>query len=1083
MPNLLDSLSINEIKSLFPHTFYMRGEAYYYEGRVKHVAQTLATDKAITFRADVKGTRTYSITIQLEKLGQHVHLQGHCTCPIAYNCKHVIAVILDILAKRDVTGKPLVTVAQEEPATCFYLLSMGTNTALQLLLTYMVRRRLKSGHWQTKLFTSSIPETIQKQLAIQDTLLIEKINQTQKNVDNAILLDQAGEALLLEILATQRAIWGEQRESNKGPIAQGLPRQATFIWDIDQDGFQSLHCYAEDHSVSLFWLDPLNQSWYYDSQTNEMGLLHTSLTRHTLQSFLAMPKLAPHAAKDIIALIDREKLLLPKPHLFTKIETITVTPVPILTLSKAMLSTPASYVSSWLPSSGEEAVAKLSFNYAGHYLAEEDKRQQLFLPKNDALFEVTRDFTFEARAKDLLMTYHLFPMSARPDLIRANPTYQHYFLLTGAEDEHLDFMVHKVPLLRKAGWEVEIAADYPYRVIEGDIDEWYTDIDESSGYDWFGVALGISVKGEKINLLPILQQLLTQLKVEEKIITDEKEVSVKLADGRYIFLPKDRVQAIINIFVELYDADVLSPGQSLKLSRLQAVRLLEVEKAFAATRLRWVGGEKIRNFAKKLQTMQRPTPVKMPTLFQGTLRPYQQEGVSWMQFLRECGLSGILADDMGLGKTVQTLCHLAIEKEAGRLQMPSLIIAPTSLMYNWQMEANRFCPTLKCLILHGKDRIKNFPNIHHYDLVFSTYPLLHRDKNFFLNQPFYYLILDEAQNIKNAKSLMTQVAMQIKATHRFCLTGTPMENHLGELWSLFHFMLPGLLGDEKAFNRLFKIPIERLHNNDRRLHLQNRIAPFMLRRTKDKVVKELPAKVEVLQNVVLSDGQRDLYETVRLSMQQKVRAEIARLGLKRSQLVILDALLKLRQICCDPRLLKMATKKNAALSAKLDLLMTLLPDLLEDGRRILLFSQFTEMLALIEAELNKQKIPYVILTGQTRDRVTPIQAFQTGKVPLFLISLKAGGTGLNLTQADTVIHYDPWWNPAVENQATDRAHRIGQDKTVFVYKLITQGTVEEKILAMQKNKEALFKGLFLDNKGEDVALSALDWEALFGAIE
>jgi len=345
-------------------------------------------------------------------------------------------------------------------------------------------------------------------------------------------------------------------------------------------------------------------------------------------------------------------------------------------------------------------------------------------------------------------------------------------------------------------------------------------------------------------------------------------------------------------------------------------------------------------------------------------------------------------------------------------------------------------------------------------------------------QPYHLLILDEAQNIKNPRAQAAEVVRAISARHRLCLTGTPMENHLGELWSLFHFLMPGLLGEEPRFKHLFRTPIEKHGDDERRKLLVRRIRPFLLRRNKSQVAKDLPPKTEIVRTVGLEGAQRDLYETVRAAMHKKVREAVEQKGLDRSRIVILDALLKLRQCCCDPRLLKLDAAKKVKQSAKLDLLMGMLPEMVEEGRRILLFSQFTSMLALIEDELAKHKLDYVKLTGDTRDRATPIDQFQSGRVPIFLISLKAGGTGLNLTAADTVIHYDPWWNPAAEAQATDRAHRIGQDKPVFVYKLLTEHTVEEKIAAMQLHKKALAEALLGDG-GAKLKLSSTDLAQLF----
>ncbi len=663
---------------------------------------------------------------------------------------------------------------------------------------------------------------------------------------------------------------------------------------------------------------------------------------------------------------------------------------------------------------------------------------------------------------------------------------QPFFLVGHDAHDPLRFSFESLPRLRAQGWEIEIADDYPYRVVDTTIDDWYSSIKENHEQEWFSLELGIILNGEKINLLPILQQLIKQLRWSSTAsINPSAPILAPLPDGRFLPLPAERVRHILNILIELYDRDSLTDEQQLRLSRLQAVRLLELEAAMDATQLRWFGGERLRQQAAKIANFKGVVPVEAPPQFQGQLRPYQLEGLSWLQFLREYEWGGILADDMGLGKTVQTLAHLTIEKISGRMKIPSLVIAPTSLMFNWRCEAERFSPNLKVLVWHGAARKNQFEQMAQADLVLTTYPLLVHDKEHLLKQAFHLLILDEAQFIKNSKSLATQIVQQIRANHRLCLTGTPLENHLGELWSLFHFLMPGLLGDAKQFQRLFRTPIEKGGHSERRQHLSRRIAPFLLRRTKDKVVQELPDKVEIIRQVELSGAQRDLYETIRITLQEKLQQEIAKLGLARSHIFILDALLKLRQVCCDPRLLKMsvAQQQQKVASAKLELLMTLLPEMLEEGRRILLFSQFTGMLTLIESELNQRHMEYVILTGQTKDRAIPVQNFQHGKTPLFLISLKAGGTGLNLTTADTVIHYDPWWNPAVETQATDRAHRIGQSKTVFVYKLVAKGTVEEKILQMQQNKRALMDGLFSNPAVSQPPLSEKDLQSLFEPLE
>ena len=517
----------------------------------------------------------------------------------------------------------------------------------------------------------------------------------------------------------------------------------------------------------------------------------------------------------------------------------------------------------------------------------------------------------------------------------------------------------------------------------------------------------------------------------------------------------------------------------MRLSAPDAARLSDLEDL----PLVWQGGDRLRSFAKRLRESTR-TEIQAPAGLNAMLRPYQLEGLNWMQTLRELEVGGILGDDMGLGKTLQALAHLLTEKQAGRLDRPVLAVMPTSLIPNWLDEAARFAPQLKVLALHGAARQKDFAELANYDLVLTTYALLSRDLPVLQAQPWSVLILDEAQNIKNPVSKAAQAARELDARQRLCLSGTPLENHLGELWSLFHFLLPGWLGDAKSFNRDYRTPIEKHGNSERMRHLTARIKPFLLRRKKEQVATELPAKTEIIHWVELNDAQRDVYETVRVAMDKKVRDEITRNGVGRSQIIILDALLKLRQVCCDLRLVNMTLTAKAlrAGSGKLASLMDMLEELLSEGRKILLFSQFTSMLALIEQELQQREIGYSLLTGDTTDRRTPVRQFQDGKVPLFLISLKAGGTGLNLTAADTVIHFDPWWNPAVENQATDRAYRIGQDKPVFVYKMIAKGTVEEKIQTLQQEKAALAGAVLEGGTTGGWKLEQGDIEALFAPL-
>jgi SNF2 family DNA or RNA helicase len=663
--------------------------------------------------------------------------------------------------------------------------------------------------------------------------------------------------------------------------------------------------------------------------------------------------------------------------------------------------------------------------------------------------------------------------------------YQHAhtddFVLKEAAGEAtwLAFVVQILPELRAEGWEVEIDDGFPVRVVTADSD-FTAELDDSSGIDWLELHLGVTINGERVDLVPALLRLITDTEQSVHLEgEDDQPFLLTLPDGRLLSIPLGRIRPTLRALMELYAGGGLNvDGERIGFSRLDAANLAELEERAG---LEMKGGETFRALGKQLREAGGSIPTAViPKSFQGSLRDYQARGVDWLQFLRGADLGGILADDMGLGKTVQTLAHLLIEQEAGRLTRPALIVCPTSLIPNWSMEAERFAPTLRVLALHGPTRKERFRDIKNHDLVLTTYPLLARDHEVLVDREWHAVILDEAQTIKNPNAETTRQALRLKAGQRVCLSGTPLQNHLGELWSLFDFLAPGFLGSQRGFRARFRTPIEKHGDAARQEMLNKRVRPFMLRRTKQEVATELPPKTEIFDVVEMEQAQRAIYDGIRLAMHSRVRAAIADKGLSRSGIIILDALLKMRQACCDPRLLKLkAVEKAKAGSAKLDRLAEMLPIMISEGRRILLFSQFTEMLGLIEQRLWDEKIEYVMLTGDTKDRKTPVKTFQSGKVPVFLISLKAGGVGLNLTAADTVIHYDPWWNPAAEDQATDRAHRIGQQKNVFVHRLVTLGTIEEKMEQLKQKKRALIAAVMEAEHGGALKLTMDDIEALF----
>jgi hypothetical protein len=608
--------------------------------------------------------------------------------------------------------------------------------------------------------------------------------------------------------------------------------------------------------------------------------------------------------------------------------------------------------------------------------------------------------------------------------------------------------------LQEQGWTVIVDDNVGHRVFDANPDKWNTALTPGDG-GWFSLSVGFDVGEKTYDLLPILAGLLENAFLEETLDRpDNGHVYAPLPDGDALRLPIGRVRTILHHLAALIDPKF--PDKA-RLHALDAASLAGLDGLGIETPL------DLAELASKLQNFSGIDAVAEPVGLQATLRDYQLAGFHWMQFLARHGLHGILADDMGLGKTLQTLTHILAEKTSGHSRgLPTLVIAPTSVVPNWRAEARKFAPDLRVLVLNGPERKKYFRSIPHADLVLTSFALLQRDVEKLRGFSYHLFVLDEAQNIRNPRSKVAKAACEIDARHRLCLSGTPIENHLGELWSLMRFLVPGFLGTEDAFNTMFRKPIEKDGDADRNAALKQRVAPLILRRTKDQVAKELPPKTELVHLVELHTAQKDLYETIRATMDKRVREAIAARGVQQSQIVFLDALLKLRQICCDPRLLPEEFSNDVKDSAKLDFLIDLLAVLVEEGRRILLFSQFTTMLSLIEEHLVREKIGYLKLTGASKDRGKLVEDFQNGKAPVFLISLKAGGTGLNLTAADTVIHYDPWWNPAAEAQATDRAYRIGQDKPVFVHKILCQDTVEERIHQLQQDKGKLAAGILAD---------------------
>jgi SNF2-related domain/Helicase conserved C-terminal domain len=691
------------------------------------------------------------------------------------------------------------------------------------------------------------------------------------------------------------------------------------------------------------------------------------------------------------------------------------------------------------------------------------------------------------------------------------------------EESHFgDFWADVVPRLQTAGWRIVVRAGFAHQSVP--VQRWimtlatadsaepqaeWRELAEPLGArpsviralrqphqegSWL-LSLGVEVEGERWDLAPLLADLIRRdarwLDARELArIDDEAIVHLRAPGGRRVEAQAAPLKAIVGAMVYLLTDPQRAPqeGGQLSLSTWEAQRmedlrsrLHETQRARALSvgpQAAWQlqGDAGLAALVQRLRLAGAPPAVLAPPGLGLQLRTYQLQGLAWLQYLRSHSLAGILADEMGLGKTAQVLAHLLVEREAGRADRPSLVVLPTSLITNWRNESLRVAPGLRTLTLQGAERAQDFARIPEYDVVFTTYPLLWRDLEALVGQPWHLLILDEAQTVKNAGSRAAAALRRLTARHRLCVTGTPLENH-------FDFLMPGFLGDIRSFTRQWRRPIETQGETLRAQLLAQRVRPFILRRRKDDVATELPSKTEVVRKITLDGEQRDLYEGVRLAADEQVRRVLKRQSFAGAQIAILDALLKLRQVCCDPRLVR--GSESQAPSAKLRLLMDMLQSLVSEGRRVLVFSQFAQMLALIAAELESTSMRFVTFTGDTppAQRGTVVDRFQHREVPIMLLSLKAGGIGLNLTAADTVIHFDPWWNPAVERQATDRAHRIGQDKPVFVYKLVVEGSIEERMLALQERKASLAEGVLSHDAGSTSKFSEDDLRGLLAPLK
>ena len=1098
---LSDVLKQKEVYTFFSRSAFEKAVAYRAQGRVSGLE---ISDDLTHIRAKVRGSgsNTYRVEIQLDFSGDRLaDLDGECSCPMALNCKHVAATVLEALSTKqpltqpvlpsktaaappvpvlpyevtawlDIVGKALR--GDEYPADqtqrLLYCLQPSQNGERMPVLTVSLisARVLKGGDFGGNYSQPSLgdfsPERAPKYYRDIDIEILTQLSNRPREYGYYPGQRLQSAELLQQVIATSRAFWLDHK---RAPLRWGEKREGRIEWQGSKKGVAP--------RLIVPGMTALNAEppVYVDEAAGLMGSVELNLPPRLAYQILSAPPIPRAQVAEVASRLGQRipevhHGVLPAPP--AAAVKIAEQPVPILRLRSGRAMAYASY---YRDAATVMPVAHLSFRYGPIEVDSLERRSRLEVFQGGQVYALSRRRALESDIFQRLSAFGF--VNARSVFPYLQGDHFEDLAFKSARN-WLDFLNHRAAELRAEGFEIRIDDDFPYRLASssGAFDAEF----EGSGIDWFELALGVEIDGERRDLAPMLAALVSNPAftpdLVKQLAEDGDNLYVPLADGRHVALAADRFLPLVLALHSLKLSGVfVETSGNIKLARADIVPLLALENEQFAFK----GADNLRRLASLLQG-RGLVPAGVPPGFRAELRPYQALGLAWLDLLRESDLGGVLADDMGLGKTVQILALLALEKSRGNLVEPALVIAPTSLMTNWFNEAQKFAPELNVLVLHGADRKEKFDSIAGHDVVLTTYPLIARDREILFARDWHMAVLDEAQTVKNPDAATSRLIRDLKAKHRFCLTGTPMENHLGELWSIMSFANPGYLGDKAAFARQWRTPIEKRADVARAAVLARRVKPFLLRRSKAEVAAELPPKTEILETIVLEGRQRDLYDSIRLSMSAKVRKAIAARGLAKSHIVVLEALLRLRQACCDPALLKLDDGVERP-SAKLDRLMEMVLELLSEGRKIIVFSQFTSMLALIRIRLDAERIRYSVLTGETLDRKGAIETFQSGATDVFLVSLKAGGVGLNLTAADTVIIFDPWWNPAVEQQAIDRAHRIGQDKAVFVYRLVAAGTVEEKMDELKARKRALADSLF-DSEGRiGSALTEEDVRALF----
>lgn len=1046
-------VDIKDLKDRVPDIIFKQGLDYFKEGRVK-----IKQWDNFSVLASVQGTYPYIVRLSADERS----FDATCTCPYNYICKHAVASALKVIDDQSASEQAETTDSTNwreyfEKLIAIQQVDSDFTQEVRWKLIYIIH--ILENYWNIKPVKvymkkdgtyGRVQEPSFNELSEQNVFrtsgdliaisYLERLQSQQSSVyyrgrlETSYLDFGLDAGQLFNLLGTSELHIKNEDGTIGTRIRYGRkPWKLVFKLLIDDQGNYSFNPYfvrgereiAIDNITKILTVNPI---WFY--REGKLHFCDFPLSYSYIKSFID-EKLKISLSRDEYQSFISEYLA--KLPIFPYVEFppgIAVTEIEKITGKRL-----------YIEEMDDQLVVSLCLMYEQIEISYSQVNDQYlhYDKKTKQIIRVHRDRNAEARIRDRVLETNI--VEDTPGLFYAT------------FEEALDWLFDGLPTLSKEGFDIlgeESLVRFRVKRAPANFG-----VNISSETDWFDIELLLDFEGIEVSL----EELKRALKANKKF--------VKLRDGSLARLPEKLIEKfnyIIN-FGRVEDNAIRFANHHLSfIDRM----LVEAD----SKQLDSLSKEKL----KKLDKFDKIKNYVIPENFNGELRDYQKAGYDWLNFLKDFSFGGILADDMGLGKTIQALTLLRNEVNKYP-KKTNLIIAPTSVIFNWMREIERFTPELTFLVHYGTRRSKDIRRLKKHPLILTTYGHLRRDISFLKELPLNYAILDESQNIKNPMSETSKAVRLLTAQNRIALTGTPVENNTMDLWAQFAFINPGLLGDQNFFKETFMRPIEKEQNVQVASSLKRLIFPFILRRTKEDVAKELPPKVESVIYSPMSEEQEALYNKWRLSYRDSIKAEIDNKGLNKTKFKVLEGLTKLRQISCHPELID---SKYMDTSGKFQALIEMVEEIVSENHKVLIFSQFVQMLQIIKRYLDGNSIPYSYLDGSTKDREAPVREFQENEnVRTFLISLKAGGTGLNLTAADYVIHYDPWWNPAVEMQATDRAYRIGQTRKVFAYKLISKDSVEEKIVRLQNKKRELVDSLISTEEGFFKSLSKHDILDLF----